>query len=577
MKTCPILSLALLFCFALLPLAAQVPGLLNYQGRIAVGSTNFDGNGQFKFALVNGTGSISYWSNDGTSTAGSQPAAAVTLPVVKGLYSVQLGDTTLANMTTLPATVFANADVRLRVWFNDGTTGFQLLTPDKRIAAVGYAMMAGTVVDGAITAAKLASEAVTSEKIAGGAVGSVQMAPGAATANLAAGGQAPVPVGGLVLSQNYDDTNLVELGYANLGKVDLPGVFEQRASSGALLTNRSDHTAVWTGTEMIVWGGWNGVTRLGNGARYNPKTNTWTAVSNTNAPTARSHHTAVWTGSEMIIWGGYNSVVTNTGGRYNPATNTWSEITSTDSPTARYYHTAVWTGSEMIIWGGYDGTRLGNGARYNPVTDTWTALNVSGGPAARYLHTAVWTGSEMIVWGGGDYSGVYYNNGGRYDPSANSWTNIPAGPGGRYEHVAVWTGSEMIVWGGYASGGTYLNAGGRFNPVTGLWTSTPLSPPVSPLLGRSLPSAVWDGTGMIIWGGFNGSYLNNGAIFSPADNAWRTIVSSISPTGRILHSTVWTGKEMVVWGGIGPSNQYLGDLINYSPPRVVYLYQKLQP
>src|SRR5437867_7443955 len=32
--------------------------------------------------------------------------------------------------------------------------------------------------------------------------------------------------------------------------------------------------------------------------------NTWTATSTTNAPAARDSHTAVWTGSEMIVWGG---------------------------------------------------------------------------------------------------------------------------------------------------------------------------------------------------------------------------------------------------------------------------------
>jgi len=124
---------------------AQVPQLINYQGRVAVGSTNFDGSGQFKFALVNGTGITTYWSNDGTSTAGSEPAAAVSLTVTKGLYVVLLGDATLPNMTIVPATVFTNPDVRLRVWFSDGPHGFQLLTPDQRIAAVGYALMAGTV------------------------------------------------------------------------------------------------------------------------------------------------------------------------------------------------------------------------------------------------------------------------------------------------------------------------------------------------------------------------------------------------------------------------------------------------
>src|SRR5213083_676811 len=33
---------------------------------------------------------------------------------------------------------------------------------------------------------------------------------------------------------------------------------------------------------------------------------TWTATSTTDAPSARVGHAAVWTGSEMIVWGGYN-------------------------------------------------------------------------------------------------------------------------------------------------------------------------------------------------------------------------------------------------------------------------------
>jgi hypothetical protein len=32
----------------------------------------------------------------------------------------------------------------------------------------------------------------------------------------------------------------------------------------------------------------------------------WTATTTTNAPGARSSHTAVWTGTEMIVWGGAN-------------------------------------------------------------------------------------------------------------------------------------------------------------------------------------------------------------------------------------------------------------------------------
>jgi hypothetical protein len=114
-----------------------------------------------------------FWSNDLTSVAGSEPTAAVALPVSNGLYSLALGNTALANMAMLPGNQFENRpDVRLRVWFNDGTHGFQLLTPDQRLLAAPYAMSAGTantVPDGAITAEKLADGAVASSKLADGA------------------------------------------------------------------------------------------------------------------------------------------------------------------------------------------------------------------------------------------------------------------------------------------------------------------------------------------------------------------------------------------------------------------------
>ena len=81
---------------------------------------------------------------------------------------------------------------------------------------------------------------------------------------------------------------------------------------------------------------------------------TWTPTSLTNAPSARNSHTAVWTGSEMIIWGGWNGPPLNTGGRYDPTTDSWTTTSTASAPTARLIHTAVWTGSEMIVWGGFD-------------------------------------------------------------------------------------------------------------------------------------------------------------------------------------------------------------------------------
>jgi hypothetical protein len=79
---------------------------LNHQERIVEGVVNCHGDGYFKFALVDGTNPPQvYWSNNGSingQTTNAEPSAAVQLTVTRGLYSVVLGDATIANMTDIP-------------------------------------------------------------------------------------------------------------------------------------------------------------------------------------------------------------------------------------------------------------------------------------------------------------------------------------------------------------------------------------------------------------------------------------------------------------------------------------------
>jgi len=282
---------------------------------------------------------------------------------------------------------------------------------------------------------------------------------------------------------------------------------------------------------------------------------TWTPTSTTNAPAGRYEHTAVWTGSEMIVWGGFNGSFLNTGGRYNPGTGSWTATSTTSAPAGRDRYTAVWTGSEMIVWGGFNGSYLNTGGRYNPGTDSWTATSITSAPAGRYEHTAVWTGSEMIVWGGLYYDGSYHylNTGGRYNPSTDSWTatSTTSAPAGRYEHTAVWTGSGMIVWGGF--NGSYLNTGGRYNPGTDSWTATSTT---SAPAGRYEHTAVWTGSQMIVWGGlyYDGMffhYFDTGGRYNPSTDSWTATSTTSAPAGRNYHTAVWTGSKMIVWGGFG--------------------------
>jgi len=333
---------------------------------------------------------------------------------------------------------------------------------------------------------------------------------------------------------------------------------------------RAYHTAVWTGTQMVVWGGSSGSLKFNTGGRYDPSTDSWEATSTgANVPTARDQHTAVWTGTEMIVWGGYSGASDfNTGGGYNPSTDGWrTTSTGTNAPAPRRRHTAIWTGSRMVVWGGFSGsiTYLNTGARYDPSTDGWATTSTGPStPAARGYHTAVWSGTEMIVWGG--YGDSFLATGGRYSPTNDTWIAISTGvntPSARRDQRAVWTGSVMIVWGG--EDGSYLNTGGRYSPSTDAWLATSTGPNVP--IGRSAHTAVWTGTEMIVWGGYRGpAGYNTGGRYNPSTDVWTATTTGASvPAARSLHTAVWTGTEMIVWGGLGPGNSLVNTGGRYFP------------
>jgi len=93
---------------------------------------------------------------------------------------------------------------------------------------------------------------------------------------------------------------------------------------------------------------------LNDGGLYNPSSGVWMSLNTNNAPEPRYYHTALWTGSQMLVWGGAstNNLYYNDGGAYSPTANTWQATTTNGAPVVRAQHTAVWTGSEMLVWGG---------------------------------------------------------------------------------------------------------------------------------------------------------------------------------------------------------------------------------
>lgn len=392
------------------------------------------------------------------------------------------------------------------------------------------------------------------------------------------------------------------------------------ATAGAPVP-REAPAAVWTGKELIIWGGRDSQGLRNDGARYDPSTDTWSPLPTERAPTARSEASVIWTGRELLIWGGIHPTQINVsrgdGAKYDPQTNRWTPISPAGAPSGRRFHLAVWTGREMLVWGGHSGQReLGDGARYDPETNTWRPISADGAPSPRNSASAVWTGTELIVWGGNE-NNRFFGDGARYNPASDTWTPLPAtgAPDSRCGN-ARWTGSEMIVW-------SESHECARYNPGTNTWTRVSTSglrvrtdeaivwtgralifwggshwpnvqtrpfsvadgatysvaenrwsimPSTGAPSARFSPAAVWTGQEMIVWGGqretqrlFAYTYFGDGGRFNPASNRWSPLPSEGAPTARAGHAAVWTGREMIVWGGRGP-NGVLGDGARYVPP-----------
>ncbi len=143
LKLLPLIFITILLLFICLSSFADIPQLIDYHGFVKSDNIPFNGTGSFKFAIVDSAGTTTYWSNDGTSTSGSEPTNAVPATVTNGVFNVRLGDTELSNMSAITTTIFTSrSSAYLRIWFDDGTNGSQLLSSDKQIVAVPYAYKA---------------------------------------------------------------------------------------------------------------------------------------------------------------------------------------------------------------------------------------------------------------------------------------------------------------------------------------------------------------------------------------------------------------------------------------------------
>ena len=191
------------------------------------------------------------------------------------------------------------------------------------------------------------------------------------------------------------------------GAAYAPATNSWKMLPAAPLAARPNAVGAWTGTEMIVTGGETDQGRFfADAAAYNPATRTWRTLPP--MPTSRTEATAVWDGTEVLVIGGWHVVGDRDvwlarGVAFNPTSNRWRWLPPMAFP--RQGHVAVWSDHQLLVWGGAAYGRPGagkvppHGEAYDPATNTWSPL-----PAAplrgRINPIAVWTGAAMLVWGG---------------------------------------------------------------------------------------------------------------------------------------------------------------------------------
>lgn len=337
-----------------------------------------------------------------------------------------------------------------------------------------------------------------------------------------------------------------------------------REMSPSSLCGRYDASVAWTGQELLIWGGESCAgaacpndqgPHLSDGAGYNAANDAWRKLAKSPL-SGREAAASVWTGTELLVWGGNTGqVLVADGAAYNPAKDSWRPLAP--SPlSARMAAAAVWTGREMLVWAG---SETADGAAYDPATDHWRMLPAAP-IAGRTSPIAAWTGQEMVVWSGGGLS-----DGAAYDPGADRWRTIAAAPlQGRFAPASAWTGRELLVWGGDSDQSFVADDGAAYDPAADRWRSLPRAP----VAARAAPASVWTGRELLIWGGIGQpgagenspldriierrtllSPIADGAAYDPATNRWR-VLEPVPLLGRGFPAAAWDGQGMLLWGGL---------------------------
>ena len=336
---------------------------------------------------------------------------------------------------------------------------------------------------------------------------------------------------------------------------------------------RYQHTAVWDGREMIVFGG--AVGDAPEAAAFEPNRDAWSKLPKSGLYPRVRHH-AVWTGHAMIVWGGAGNLEGgdttlhyDDGALYDPCSLTWRSIPKAPE-SFREGSSAVWasTTRELVVFGGLDaaGKLTHDGLAYRPATQTWRHIAPAPFAPTGTTH-AVWTGAAMITLSTVSGSGGEARIAASYDPTNDAWTTLPGAPATTPRgDTAIASGASLtsatFLFGPTAKttfDGTYDGyldmSGSTWDTQSNAWLTIPA--PAKDVLSERTRAMTWWGNGKLyVWGGHvmkdADPYVHtasDGASFDPQTGVWTHLPKAPVYAMREGATVVWTGTEAIFTGG----------------------------
>ena len=225
------------------------------------------------------------------------------------------------------------------------------------------------------------------------------------------------------------------------------------------LGRRVNPTTLWTGTELMIWGGDNGSgsnVQL-SGALFNPAGDTWRSMAS--SPIRSSPVSAVWAKDRAVFASGEMVAI------YNPTTNQWA--TGTTGIRGKNAPLLVYTGTTVLAWF-FEVGQGGAAYRIDPATGSLGTTSLPQPPhAVGYNSTQLWTGSEWMIFPAGESRIAM-----AFDPATSRWRELPASDIDFIRRLFVWTGIDVIAYGRDSTRRDFV-ARVAITPKTDLWRPLP--------------------------------------------------------------------------------------------------------